>query len=62
MPWHTRKMLYLILIGAAVVALAIIVFVKHESTGSELLAVIGLLGGIAIIINSLPDNGKNGDE
>lgn len=62
MPWRLRKTIYLIVIGAAVLALSIVVFVRHKSIDTDALAAIGVLGGLAIIINSLPNNGKNGGD
>jgi len=48
------------LIGLGVVALslAVIVFVLNQNTASDLLAALGLVGGLAIIVNELPDNGS----
>jgi hypothetical protein len=57
MPWRLRKLIALILFGAAILALAIVVFVIAKGVAFDLLAVIALLGGAAIIVNSLPDNG-----
>ena len=59
MPWRLRKTIGLILVGAAALALAIVVFVVAHGVAFDLLAVIGLLGGAAIVINALPDNGSS---
>jgi hypothetical protein len=60
---RAKQLAVLILLGSAAIALAIVVWVLNQTTSNDLLAVIGLLGGIAIIVNSLPlGNGhKNGN-
>ena len=58
MPWRLRKMLMLIVIGAAALALSIIVMVQDANLSTELLAIIGVLGGLAIVVNELPANGN----
>jgi hypothetical protein len=59
---QTRRTTLLIVIGAAVLALAVVVFVLARDTGEDLLAVLGLLGGLAIVVVALPvirnGNGK----
>jgi formate-dependent nitrite reductase membrane component NrfD len=63
MPWKFKKKLYLYLLGCIAMALAITVYVRHKSVDLEILATLGLVGGLAIIINNLPDNGNgNGKE
>ena len=57
MPWKLRKTLILILLGVVALVLAIIVMVINEDSSTELLAALGLVGGLAIVINSLPSNG-----
>jgi peptidoglycan/LPS O-acetylase OafA/YrhL len=57
-PWRVRKVIVLTLLGVAVLALAVVVFVLNRDTSSDVLAVIALLGGVAIIVNSLPSNGN----
>lgn len=42
--------------------LAVVVFVRHTSLDTDLLACIGLAGGVAIIISNLPRNGKDNYE
>jgi hypothetical protein len=59
---RARQLAVLIVLGAAVLALAVVVFVLNRDTSSDVLAVIALLGGIAIIVNVLPiGNHRNGD-
>ena len=60
MPWRIAKTVILILLGVSVLVLAIVIFILNQNTSSDLLAVVGLIGGLAIIVNSLPSNG-NGD-
>lgn len=60
MPWKAKKQLILWGCGFFVLAIAIAIFVRHDSVDANLLAVIAILGGIAIIVNQLPDNGDNG--
>ena len=57
MPWRVRKQVLLILLGVAALSLAIIVLVLNRDASSDLLAVLGLVGGLAIVINTLPTNG-----
>jgi hypothetical protein len=61
MPWQVRRTVLLILCGVAALTLAIIVLVINRDTPSDLLAVLGLVGGVAIVIVALPANGQNGD-
>jgi hypothetical protein len=59
---RARQLFVLLALGAAVLALAIVVFVLNRDSSTDILAVIGLLGGLAIIVNSLPvSNHRNGD-
>jgi hypothetical protein len=51
---RTRQLLLLYLGGVAVMSLAVVVFVLNRGLAVDLLAVVGFLGGLAIIINSLP--------
>jgi hypothetical protein len=62
MPWRLKQEVILILLSCLILALTIIVFVLNQNTSSDLLAVIGLLGGLAIIINTLPTNGHEQKE
>ena len=58
MPWRLAKTVILILLGVSVLVLAIVIFILNQNTSSDLLAVVGLIGGLAIIVNSLPSNGE----
>jgi hypothetical protein len=59
MPWRLRRQVALILLGVVVMALSIVVLILNQSASSEILAAIGLVGGIAIIVNLLPANGDS---
>jgi hypothetical protein len=58
MSWWQRRTVYLIVLGAAALAIAIIVWVRHKSLETDLLAALGVLGALAIIIVAIPSNGK----
>ena len=59
MPWRLRRQVALILLGVVVMALSIVVLILNQSASSEILAAIGLVGGIALIVNLLPANGHD---
>ena len=58
-----RRQIYLILCGVAALVLAILVLVRNQSPDDDMLAAGLLIGGLAIVIVSLPAarNGRNGD-
>jgi hypothetical protein len=52
-------MTYLILLAVAMLVLAIIVYVRNRGADNDLLATIGILGGLAVVVVVLPTtNGK----
>jgi uncharacterized membrane protein (DUF373 family) len=53
-----RRLAVLVVIGAALLALAVVVFVLNRDTSTDLLAVAALLGGLAVVVVALP--GANG--
>jgi hypothetical protein len=59
MPWRLRQEILLIGLGVIVIALSIVVLVLNRDASTEILGAIGLGGGIAIIVNTLPLNGEN---
>jgi hypothetical protein len=61
MPWRLKREVYLVLMGCAVLILSGIVLALNQDLSTDLLASIAVLGGLAIIINSLPfsSNGNN---
>jgi hypothetical protein len=62
MPWRLKKQIYLILLGCIAIILGVVVFIGNfHDWPSDVLGVVAVVGGVAIIINSLPSNG-NGDK
>jgi hypothetical protein len=61
MPWRVKRNLVLYACGFFALGLAIAVFIRNDSIDGDLLAIVALLGGVAIIVNQLPENG-NGKE
>ena len=61
---RARKMFAMIVLGVCMLSLAIIVWVLNRDVSTDLLAVIGVLGGLAAVVIILPTNGngKNGKE
>jgi hypothetical protein len=54
-----KRAAVLILFGVGVLVLAIWVLARNRDLDTDLLAVIGILGGLAIVVVSLPtSNGK----
>jgi hypothetical protein len=60
MPWRLKREVYLVLMGCAVLILSGIVLALNQDASTDLLASIGILGGLAVIINALPFS-SNGD-
>jgi len=60
MPLRVR--LTLVLGGVAAIVLSAIVMIRNKSPDDELLASIGVLGGLAIIITAIVVNGKDHHE
>jgi len=58
--WHTRRTAYLMLCGVALLVLAVVVWVLNQNTSADLLAAAAVVGGLAVVIVSLPDNGNGG--
>jgi len=58
MPWRLKREVGLILMGAAMLAVSIVVLVLNQNASTELLGAIGAVGGVAVILNAvLPANG-----
>ena len=57
MPWRVKREVALILLGVVALVIAIIVLVINQSVSTDLLASLGLIGGAAMVIVSLPANG-----
>jgi hypothetical protein len=52
-------MAVLVLIGVAMLVLAILVYVRDPRFDDDLLATIGILGGLAVVVVTLPTNGRD---
>jgi hypothetical protein len=61
MPWRLKRLLILMACGFGVIALALIVLARDDNLDSQLLAGIGILGGVAILLTNLPDGGDKDD-
>ena len=48
------------LCGVALLVLAVVVWVLNQNTSADLLAAAAVVGGLAVVIVSLPDNGNGG--
>jgi peptidoglycan/LPS O-acetylase OafA/YrhL len=59
MPWRVKRLFYLMALGFGVLALAVVVLARDHHTDIRLLAIIAILGGIAILLTNLPVNGKD---
>jgi hypothetical protein len=51
-------MIYLVLLGVAILVLSLIVLVRNRSLETDLLAACAIVGGLAVLIVALPNNGK----
>jgi formate-dependent nitrite reductase membrane component NrfD len=61
MPWRIKRRFYLTLLGVGALVLAIVVWVRNAEPDTDLLAGGLFLGGIAMLIIALPENGKDND-
>jgi hypothetical protein len=59
MSWKLRKRVTMTIFGVVTLVLALIVLFHNPSTMQDLLAAIGVVGGLAMILNALPDNGAS---
>jgi hypothetical protein len=60
MPWRVQRLLYLMGCAFGAIGLGIVVLVRDDSFDTNLLALIAILGGIAIIVTTiLPSNGSS---
>ena len=60
MNWQTKRKVYLAICAVVAMALALVVLILNRDLESDLLAALGIVGGIAILIVSLPD--RDGDD
>jgi hypothetical protein len=61
-PWRVKRLFYLYLLAFVIGVCSLVVFIRHTSEDSNLLAVIGVAGGIAVLIVALPSNGHDDDD
>ena len=57
----TKKQVALILLAVATLVIALIVLIRNRNLDVDLLAILGIIGGIAIIVVSLPGLNGNGN-
>ena len=60
MPWRTKRIVYLMVLAVALLVLAVIVWILNQDTSADLLAAAAVVGGLAVLVVSLPDNGNGG--
>jgi uncharacterized membrane protein HdeD (DUF308 family) len=58
MPWRIKRIWVELILGVLALTIGVVVLVLNRDTSSDLLAVLGVVGGVAIIINALPSNGE----
>jgi hypothetical protein len=61
MPWRIKRIWVELILGVLALTIAIVVLVLNRDTSTDLLAALGIVGGVAIIINALPTNGNGED-
>jgi hypothetical protein len=59
---QARRMAMLLLLGVAILVLSILILIRNRSTDLDILAVIGILGGLAVVVVVLPTNGHDKDK
>jgi hypothetical protein len=57
MPWRIKRQLILVLLAFVMLAGAITIWVRHQNADVDILAVLAVVGGAAILVVSLPANG-----
>jgi hypothetical protein len=56
---QVRREVWLLLLAVAVLVISLIVLIRNRNLDTDLLAALGLLGGVAMIVVALPSrNGK----
>jgi hypothetical protein len=61
MPWRIKRIWVELILGVIALTIAIVVLVLNRDTSTDLLAALGIVGGVAIVINALPTNGNGED-
>jgi hypothetical protein len=58
-----KREVWLLILAVVVLTLSLIVLIRNRDIDTDLLAALGLLGGVAMIVVALPSrNGKKGEE
>jgi hypothetical protein len=60
MQWGQKRTIYLLVLCAGMLALALLVYVRNRSPDDDLLASMGIIGGLAILIVALPGGNNEG--
>ena len=55
-----RREVWLILLAVAVLVISLVVLIRNRDLDTDLLAALGVLGGVAMVVVALP--GRNGKE
>jgi hypothetical protein len=61
MPWRLRQRVTLILFGCVMLVACGVVLALNQNAATDILGAVGVVGGVAIIINALPTNGDDPD-
>ena len=59
MPWRIRRVALLVIFASLVLGMSVYVYVANDGAGFDVLASIGLVGGLAILVVALPSNGEH---
>jgi hypothetical protein len=52
--WRARRTLYLVVLGAAALALSLWVYLSNDGALFDVLATIGVISGLAIVVTAIP--------
>jgi len=58
-PWKIRRQIILIIFGAIALAMSAAVIGLNSGAAFDLLAGVGVLGALAIVLNTTPENGDH---
>jgi hypothetical protein len=58
---YVKREVVLILLGVIALVLSLIVLIRNRDIDTDLLAVLGIVGGLAIVVVSLPTRNGNGN-
>ena len=60
MSWRLRRTLYLMVLGAFMFGLALYIYIASDGADFDILATIGVIGGLAVLLVSIPES-SDGD-